>query len=224
MKIDKFLKYYFSKVIKGWWIIIVIFIPSLEQKILELDSFYFKSLHSKYIENVFNLLNPWWVWIAVALFWIIHLIIIYKLWDKGVCAEIIAAQYDNIPESYATILREVERFIPDKSDQIKKSLTCGYKCLTEPSKRDIKTAISTHFNAYKNIKDFLIDYFNSGETNFQITVEISQIRLKFESNLSQLEGHNNVVGQNNNLSIGEHDAYKLIDDINSSLNSLFAYF
>ena len=220
----KFLQFYFLRVIKKWWLIFAVFIPALKPLVLELDATYFKSLHEAELEIVFNWLSSWWVWIALIIFWFIHLIIIYQLWNNPDETKVMAAQYDNISESYATILRSVDRFLPDKSDQIRESLVCGYKCLTEPAKRDIKTAISTHFNAYKNIKDFLISYFNSDKINFQITVEISQIKLNFENNLSKLESHNISAGQNVNLTAGEHDIRKLIDDITVNLNSLFAYF
>lgn len=223
MKKIEFLEYYFLKIIKNWWIIII-FIPDFIQKILGLDSLYFSSRHSKEIEDVLNWLSPWWIWVALIAFWFIHLRIIYKLWKEDTSSPTPTGQYDSIPESYTNIIRRLEKLMPENPERVRENFARGYKCLTEPDSRDIKTAISIHFNAYKIIRDFLIAYFTEMSVNVQISIKISQIRTKFEDNLSKLEEYNNEIGQNNNLQIGEYEVRQLIENINNNLNSLFAHF
>ena len=219
MRLFDFLRYYFDKVIKKWWIVIAVFIPALKPVVLSLDQTYYKSVYSKNIETIFNLLNPFWIWVAVAIFLIIHLPIIYKLWVHKVNNPF-PAEGNILPSDYSNIIRKIEQLAPEVSANIKENFYQGYVCLTELSKRDVKTAICIHFNAYKSVRDVLLKCFNGEITGFQITVEASDFKAKFENNFSTLKEYYNIVGNNESLTVGEHEVGKLVRDMNDNLNSL----
>lgn len=228
MEIIEFLKYYFSEVIKKWVIIFIFLVPSLVPTIVDTIYFYFGSQYSEDSKNILIWIRSWWVWIFISAFFILNVKIIYRLWKekKEEVENQGSLQHINIPESYKAIVRKLEQFAPERSEKIRKNFAYGHKCLTELANPDIKTAISIHFSAYKSIQDFLTKYFNDtrSSANVQITVEISEIKAKFEENFSQLWEHNDTIGKNENFQIDKHEANKLIENINDNLIALFAHF
>ena len=218
-KLWEFVKYYSFKVLKIWWAIIIFIIPSFKQKILEsLQTFDPPPEFTHHIEKTLDWLNPWWKWVAVIILWVLHIMVIYKLWNRNRITSISVGLND----SYEDIMRKVEKFIPQKSAEFKESFSAGYKCLKDG--HDFKTAISIHFGAYSIIRGFLIEYFSDQNLNAEISVEISEIRAKFENNFSELMDYNNAIGRNDNLTIDEHGTRQLIEKINDNLKSLFSNF
>ena len=143
MKIIEFLKYYSTKILKRFLTIIVA-ISTFGYLILRVSSFFLKSQYPQYykiIEGILNWLNPWWIWIIVIVFWLVHMEIIYKLWKEGPGSQITAVQYDSVPEIYTSIVRKIEKLAPKRSVQVREDFAHGYRCLTKLANRDIKTAI-----------------------------------------------------------------------------------
>jgi len=213
----QFSKYYISKITKSWWTAILL-IPTIIQKILSSILFVFPEYANNF-EIILDLLTSKKKWILVGILLFLHIKIIYELWTRKVNEPISAG----LSSSYENIVNNVNRFIPSKSTDFYKFFSDGYKCLNKEQGHDIKTAISTHLSAYRIIRDFLIAYFNKS-ASVQITVDMSDIRAKFESNFSLLENYNNAIGRNENALPDEYDIRKLLDDINDNLGSIFALF
>lgn len=217
----RFIKFYFSKVLKRWWLIIFV-IPTIPKYLSEISLFFLGPEHSQNIENTLSLLKPfksWLIWFVILVYLCLDMKIIYELWKEKENKS--PLQDDKLPEKYVNIANKLDILFPSRSINIREKFSSGYRCLTEINHRDINTAICIHFGAYKEIQDFLIVFLRSG--NVEITVKMSEIRSKFESNFFQLEEYNNTIGQNKNQMINEHDVQKLIGDINDNLNSLFAH-
>lgn len=221
MKIGKFLKYYFSEIIRTWWVIII-FIPTFIPKFLILFSFYFGIEYSVGVEKILNWLSPLGKWVIPVTFLFVHIRVIYKLWKENTSKPIPIESSSDVSEKYDRIIRKVEKFIPEKSKEFKENLSKGYKCLV--SSDDIKTAISEHFDAYKIIKDFFDEHFRSTSVDVRISKEVLELKNFFENNFSELKDYNDRIGRNENVQIYTHTIRKLTDNINDNLSSIFSSF
>lgn len=222
MKNGKFLKYYFSKIIKRWWVIIT-FILFFIPEFLNFLSFYVRTEYISGIEKIFNRLSPWWKWVILFLtLWFAHTRVIYKLWKKIISKPIPTEPSSDVPEKYDRIIRKVEKIIPEKAKEFKENLSEGYKCLV--SSDDIKTAISEHFDAYKIIKDFFDEHFRSRSVDVKISKEVLEFKNCFEENFSGLKDYNDKIGRNEDVPIYTHKIRELTDNINDNLSSIFSYF
>jgi hypothetical protein len=211
-----FIKFYYHKVIRRWWSFFI-FIPILLPKTSEFASFYLGSDIPNF-QKLTSILSPWWKWITILVFLLANIHVIYEVWKEK--KDESSSKDDQIPEKYVNISKKLDHLLPSKSVQIREGFSSGYKCLTELKNKDLNTAICVHFGAYKEIRLFLRDLLKNGN---EVTVEVLQIRSKFEANCSQLEEINNDIGTNSNPIRNEHDVQKLIDDINDNLNSLFTH-
>lgn len=231
--IKHYLKPYFRETIKEWkyWLaLLLIFVTaSLEKNVVDICNYFdLPSFCVNYSDKFFNWLKYWlkslWWLIIVCFVLFIHLKATYQVWKEMKSDLSLVKQYDNVPNSYKAIMGKVESLLPEKSGEIRKNFATGYTCLTEAGIRDVNTAVSEHFSAYRIIREFLIEYFNTRNTSVPITVEISRIRAAFDKNFSELKRYNDRIGENKNPSIEERDILQLTDDINNNLKSLLAYF
>ena len=197
-KLWKFLDYYRSRALKIWWPVVFFIIPNLDEWILKASSTFVQNpKHLDFIEKTLNWLDPWWKWIVVIVIWFVHTKIIYELWSENISKPFPTG----LGDSYGNIVKKVEKLIPEKSGEFKEIFSDGYRCLKDSS--DIKTAIPIHLNAYRIIRDFLIEYFSGVNAGVQISLEMSNIRTNFENNFSELEKHNDKIERNDNLLINK---------------------
>jgi len=216
----EFCKYYIRGSLKTWWPIVFFIIPHIKEWILKNISFYKPEMFTS-TKLILDKFDPWWVWIAIFFILLAHIKIIYELWDFANNKK----QYslESMDPSYEFILNKVNKYIPDKYPEFKKVFRLGYESLKRDS-LDIKTAIQAHYNAYKIIYDFLKKYFTSDKEFVQVSIELVQIREKFEQNFLKLKEYNGTLGINNNIPNSEYKISELIDNINNNLKSFFAEF
>jgi len=211
----EFLKYYWQTVLrKGWSFLLGV--PYLLKFVPEFDLAYGFNI-SPIIKILNDYLIPWWKWIIIFVFFLLHVKAIYDLWKRK---ESPLLQGD-IPDKYENIAKKLDIFLGEKTMQIREDFAHGNECLTGEVRKDINTAICIHFGAYKNIRDGFQNLLRNGKIT--MTTEMSTIKEKFEMNYSYLKKYNDDVGRNNSSTINYHDIRKLIDDINDNLNSLFAH-
>jgi regulator of sigma D len=210
---SEFLKFYFKKFLKIFWPIIFYTIPNIKENILKANSTY-RVIPNDYLINVLNSIKPW-IWRAIALFliWFIHMMIMYKLWNKKEEPISTGLSYD-----YNYILEKISKLKPEILEEVNKLFQLGYKCLKDFNHNDIKTAIQAHFNAYR----IIIEYLES--PNSPKITQVSKFYPLLKKNFNQLKKYNDEIGNNSVSSIDEYTIRKLINDINDNLKAIFVYF
>jgi hypothetical protein len=212
---EGFLKYYIKNVLKKGWIYLAP-LPLIERQLLDWETLIFRGKYSSSIEQFFNSINPYWIFVVIFLFLFAHISIIYNL-RKQIQAY---ALNEDVPDSYKNIIRKIEKIDPKIAEGVKKDFFFGNNCLSKAGSRDVKTAVSILFTAYKPVREIIEKCFNGEIKSFQIDKNVSEIRVKFDDNFNKLEEYNNTIGNTGNLSVGDFEIDQLINKLNCNLNSL----
>ena len=217
-----FLADYYKKVAKAYLILVVVIIPIVDKKVVEAVRTY-QPQHIEKIKAIFETLNPFWIWLAAVVILLTHIYYMYKLWkenqstsSEGVGTNTVTRYKTGMNTEYESITRHVENYIPNQCENFNKALHNGYQ--SRYNEKGITTTISSHFEAYTIIKNFLGTYFERSDVS--INTEMLKIKDEFSKNYLQLEKYNNECGTNS-LSVSEHAISELLDNINDNVKSLF---
>jgi hypothetical protein len=124
---------------------------------------------------------------------------------------------------YETVTIKVENTFPSIGSKFRKELQHSYSCLSSQN-LDIKTTITTHFGAYRLVKDSILDLLKTPPQGLQMSTEIGDVLSKFNNNIKSLEDHFNTNAKNNTLQIDEFGVRALLSNINQNIIALLCLF
>lgn len=217
-----FTEYYYPKVLRRWYVLLVLVIPALIGAGLSYASLVDSNAPSA-IKDFFNTL-PFYVWISIIFFFVLifilfHIKALYDFWS-------ITEQEGldiGLGDSYEDVIEKIEKFLPQHKSNLKRSLSKAEQNLLYPKKHhDLKVSVQQHYYAYRIINDCLVELFSGGWLAINITPENTELRGYFDQNFQELAMLDSQVGSDTPLSYSEHQIRELIDQINANLNSIFS--
>ncbi|MDO8659821.1 MAG: hypothetical protein Q7K54_04465 [Candidatus Parcubacteria bacterium] len=212
-----FLKYYFSKILRTWWSVLLALplVPALAKKCID---FYLGEKFSNYLSPLVGLFYKYHFqsWVLFFAFWWLHVWLIYKLYNSTF------AIYDvGLSEKCSNILNHINRLFPEKSSKVMAALKLADKNYL--SSENFKLIIFTNFSAHKIIYDIIDKIYNTKDVRLEISQQSSEIKSRYDNNFRELQEYNRLIGCNDTIDKNVHEIRKLVEDINDSLNSLFGY-
>ncbi|NQU84219.1 MAG: hypothetical protein HQ541_00510 [Mariniphaga sp.] len=178
---------------------------------------YFGEQSGDFVNSIIGLIEQYHIalWVLGVVFWILHVQLIYKLFNLD------NRGYEvDLPDKYNNILKYIKIIAPEGVLEISQRLNSAHKALLED---DYKLIINNHFSVYKIIFDFIDNMHKTQDERLIISIESSEIKLKFEKNFKELQEYNKSIGCNKHKGSDIHSVRKLVENISDNLNSLFGY-
>ncbi len=215
-----FLKYYFRRLSKRWWLIVVL-IPKLLPQALELYTFYFPE-DTETPVNVTNLIDKYaqdFPWILLLTFILANILITFDLWKKleQMKEESVSTGLNDDYEAIADWVRVIS---PTKYDGFMKKLKIAYKHYTKQN--SVNNIICTHFSVYRLIDEIIKDCYK--EKTIQRSTNTTQLTDAFIDNYKEFNRLNDEIGKNNPIDTDIFSANKMIRNTNDNLRSIFPYY
>lgn len=216
IKMWKFIKFYFSNVIRTIWSILFT-LPFAILGILEGANDY-KWITLEVKDQITIWLSHSWWWILLVVFWILNVRAIYRLSQKTELTGKSTGQ-NILSDTYEDLAKKMDKLVPEKSIEVREIFGKGEKYLNDSGKERLAT--TKHFEAYRIVKDSLDKQIEDGKIG-QITVEMVEMKSRFLDNYSQIKKYNDDIGCNKDFILDKYALRKLIEQINENLNGFFS--